>query len=42
MTLKMVTAPVTFVSLVLLLIYMQPHVLCVVIELAKHAGNVTL
>jgi hypothetical protein len=42
MTLKMAIAPVTFASLVLLLIYVQPHVPCVVNELAKLAGNVTL
>jgi hypothetical protein len=42
MTLKMVIAPVTFVSFVLVLVYMQPHVSCVVNELAKLAGNVTL
>ncbi len=42
MTLKMAIAPVAFISLVLLVVYMQPHVSCVVNELAKLAGNVTL
>ena len=42
MTMKMVIAPMTFVSLALLLAYTQPHIPCVVMALAKLAGHVSL
>jgi hypothetical protein len=38
----MVIAPLTFVSLALLLAYTEPHISCVVMILAKFAGHVSL
>jgi hypothetical protein len=42
MTMKLVIAPLTFVSLGALLVYAQPHIPCVVMVLAKFAGQVSL
>jgi hypothetical protein len=42
MTMKMVIAPLTFVGLGMLLVYTQPHMPCVVMLLAKLAGQVSL
>jgi hypothetical protein len=42
MTVKMVIAPLTFVSFAALLVYTQPHISCVVMVLAKLAGHVSL
>jgi hypothetical protein len=42
MTMKMVIAPMTFVSLAALLVYTQPHIPCIVMALAKLAGHVSL
>jgi hypothetical protein len=42
MTMKMVIAPLTFVSLGVLFVYTQPHMPCVVMVLAKLAGHVSL
>jgi hypothetical protein len=42
MTVKMVIAPLTFVSLAVLLVYTEPHIPCVVMVLAKLAGHVSL
>jgi hypothetical protein len=42
MTMKMVIAPLTFVSLAALLVYTEPHISCVVMVLAKFAGHVSL
>jgi hypothetical protein len=42
MTMKIVIAPMTFVSLALLLAYTQPHIPCIVMALAKLAGHVSL
>ena len=39
MAMKMVIAPLTFVSLAVLLIYTEPHISCVVMVLAKFAGR---
>jgi hypothetical protein len=42
MTMKMVIAPLAFVSLAVLLVYTEPHISCVVMVLAKFAGHVSL
>ncbi|HUE44349.1 MAG TPA: hypothetical protein VMP12_12310 [Candidatus Sulfotelmatobacter sp.] len=42
MTMKMVIAPLAFVSLAGLLVYAQPHISCVVMVLAKLATHVSL
>ena len=42
MTMKMVIAPLTFVSLAVLLVYTAPHIPCVVMVLAKLAGHMSL
>ena len=42
MTMKMLIAPLTFVSVGALLVYTQPHISCVVMALAKLAGHVSL
>ena len=42
MTMKMLIAPLTFVSVGVLLAYTQPHIPCVVMALAKLAGHVSL
>jgi hypothetical protein len=42
MTMKMVMAPLTFVSLAVLLVYTEPHISCVVMVLAKFAAHVSL
>jgi len=42
MTMKMVIAPLTLVSLAVLLVYAEPHLPCVVMILAKFAGHVSL
>jgi hypothetical protein len=42
MTMKMVIAPLTFVSLAVLLVYAAPHISCVVMVLAKLAGHMSL
>lgn len=42
MTMKMVIAPLTLVSLAVLLVYAEPHIPCVVMILAKFAGHVSL
>jgi hypothetical protein len=42
MTMKMVIAPLTYVSLAALLVYTQPHIPCVLMVLAKFAGHVSL
>jgi len=42
MTMKLVIAPLTFVSLAVLLVYTEPHIPCVVMVLAKLAGHVSL
>ena len=42
MTVKMVIAPLTFVSLAALLVYTEPHISCVVMLLAKFADHVSL
>jgi len=42
MTMKMVIAPLTFVSLAVLLVYTQPHISCVMMVLAKFAGHASL
>ena len=42
MTMKMVIAPLAFVSLAVLLVYTEPHIPCVVMVLAKFAGHVSL
>jgi hypothetical protein len=42
MTRKMVIAPLTVVSLAVLLVYTGPHIPCVVMVLAKFAGHVSL
>ncbi|MGC1906296.1 MAG: hypothetical protein WA715_20925 [Candidatus Acidiferrum sp.] len=42
MTLKTVVAPLTFAGLAALVVFMQPHISCVVMVVAKFAGHVTL
>jgi hypothetical protein len=42
MTMKMVIAPLTFVSLAALLVYTEPHITCVVMVLAKFVGHISL
>ena len=42
MIFKMVIAPLTLVSLAVLLVYTEPHISCVVMVLAKLAGHVSL
>jgi hypothetical protein len=42
MTMKMVIAVLTFVSLAVLLVYTEPHIPCVVMVLAKFAARVSL
>jgi hypothetical protein len=42
MIMKIVIAPLTFVSLAVLLVYTEPHISCVVMVLAKFAGHVSL
>ncbi len=42
MTMKMVIAPLTLVSLAVLLVYTGPHIPCVLMVLAKLASNVSL
>jgi hypothetical protein len=42
MTMKRVTAPLTLISLAVLLVYTGPHVPCVLMVLAKFAGHVSL
>jgi hypothetical protein len=42
MTMKMMIAPLTLVSLAALLVYTEPHIPCVVLILAKFAGQVSL
>ena len=42
MTMKMVIAPLTLVSLAVLLVYAEPHLPCLVMILAKFAGHVSL
>ena len=42
MIVKMLIAPLTFVSVGVLLVYTQPHIPCVVMTLAKFAGQVSL
>jgi hypothetical protein len=42
MTMKLVIARLIFVSLAALLVYTQPHIPCVVMTLAKIAGQVSL
>ena len=42
MTMKMVIAPLTFVSLAVLLVYTEPHIPCVLMVLAKFAAHVSL
>jgi hypothetical protein len=42
MKMKMVIAPLAFVSLAVLLVYTEPHMPCVVMVLAKFAGHVSL
>jgi hypothetical protein len=42
MTTRMVIAPLTFVSLAVLLVYTEPHIPCVVMVLAKFAVHVSL
>jgi hypothetical protein len=42
MAMKMVIAPLTLVSLAVLLVYTEPHISCVVMVLAKLAGHVSL
>jgi hypothetical protein len=42
MTMKLVIAPLTFLSLAALLVYTAPHIPCVVMVLAKFAGHVSL
>jgi hypothetical protein len=42
MAMKMVIAPLTLVSLAVLLVYTEPHITCVVMVLAKFAGQVSL
>ena len=41
-TMKMLIAPLTFVSLATLLVYTEPHISCLVMVLAKFAGHVSL
>jgi hypothetical protein len=38
MTMKMVIAPLTFVSLAVLLVYTEPHIPCVVMALGEVRG----
>jgi hypothetical protein len=42
MKMKMVIAPLTFVSLAVFFVYTEPHIPCVVIVLAKLAGHMSL
>jgi hypothetical protein len=42
MTVKLLFAPLTFVSLAVLFVFTQPHIPCVVMLLAKFAGHVSL
>jgi hypothetical protein len=42
MMMKLAIAPLPFVSLAALLVYMQPDISCVVMLLAKLASNVAL
>jgi hypothetical protein len=42
MIVKMLIAPLTFVSVGVLLVYTQPHIPCIVMALAKLAGHVSL
>jgi hypothetical protein len=42
MSMKMVIAPLTFVSLAALLVYTEPHISCAVMVLAKLVGRVLL
>jgi hypothetical protein len=42
MTMKMVIAPLTSVSLAVLLVYIGPHISCVLMGLAKVASHLSL
>jgi hypothetical protein len=42
MTMKMIIAPLTFVSLAVLLVYTQAYIPCVMMVLAKFASHVSL
>jgi hypothetical protein len=42
MNMKLVIAPLAFVSLAALLVSTQPHISCVLMVLAKFAGHVSL
>ena len=42
MSMRMVIAPLTVISLAVLLAYTQPHISCVVMVLAKFVGHVSL
>ncbi len=42
MSMRMVIAPLTAISLAVLLAYRQPHISCVVMVLAKFVGHVSL
>jgi hypothetical protein len=42
MTTKTMIAPLTSVSLAVLLVYIEPHIYCVLMVLAKFAGHVSL
>lgn len=42
MAMKLVMAPLTFVSLVAVFVYTQPHISCVMMVLAKFVGYVSL
>ena len=42
MAMKMVIAPLTLVSLAVLLVYTEPHIPCVLMVLAKFAAHVSL
>jgi|GraSoiStandDraft_51_1057287.scaffolds.fasta_scaffold6886789_1 hypothetical protein len=42
MAMKMVMAPLAFVSLVGMVVYTQPHISCVMMVLAKFVGHVSL
>jgi hypothetical protein len=42
MAMKLVIAPLAFVSLVAVFVYTQPHISCVMMVLAKFVGYVSL
>ncbi len=42
MIVKMLIAPLTLVSVGVMLVYTQPHIPCIVMALAKLAGHVSL